>query len=342
MSQRYTLSELANVLGAELKGDPDCEVHGLATLQDAEPGQISFLANPAYQRFLASTKASAVLLSPKLADQYSGNALLLENPYLGYAQLSKLMDNAPQQPAGVHPSAVVADSAQLHPSVTVAANAVIAGHVVIGAGGVVGAGSYIGDHTILGENCQVAANATVYHGVTIGNEVIIHSGSVIGADGFGFAPDAGAWIKIHQLGGVVIGDRVEIGACTTIDRGALGNTVIADGVKIDNHVMIAHNVQIGENTAMAAFTGISGSTTIGKNCTWAGRSGSVGHIDIGDNVHVAGTTVMMKSVSEPGAYGAGTPTSPIREWRKNAARFNQLDDMSKRLRRIEKQLQSSD
>ena len=192
------------------------------------------------------------------------------------------------------------------------------------------------------KNCQVAANTTIYHSVSIGNGVIIHSGSVIGADGFGFAPEQGHWVKIYQLGGVEIGNDVEIGACTTIDRGALGNTVIADGVKIDNHVMIAHNVQIGENTAMAAFTGISGSTAIGKNCTWAGRSGSVGHLDIGDNIHVAGTTVMTKSVSEPGAYGAGTPTSPIREWRKNAARFNQLDDMSKRLRRIEKQLQGSD
>ena len=312
MPHRYRLSELATLLDAELRGDANCEIDSLATLQDAVPGQIAFLANKAYQRFLSSTNASAVILNPEFADQYEGNALLLENPYLGYARLSKLLDNAPQVTEGVHPSATVADTAQLHPSVAVAANAVIGEQVQIGAGSVIGAGSYIGDNTVLGEHCQVAANATIYHGISIGNNVIIHSGSVIGADGFGFAPDGEQWVKIHQLGGVVIGNWVEIGACTTIDRGALGDTVIADGVKIDNHVMIAHNVQIGENTAMAAFTGISGSTTIGKNCTWAGRSGSVGHIDIGDGVHVAGTTVMMKSVSEPGAYGAGTPTSPLR------------------------------
>ncbi|MDM3870272.1 UDP-3-O-(3-hydroxymyristoyl)glucosamine N-acyltransferase [Porticoccus sp. W117] len=339
MPQQMTLGELAQQLGAELRGDAACQVHSLATLQEATEGQISFLANPAYERFLETTEASAVILSPKMADKYSGNALLLDNPYLGYAHLSKLLDNAPKADLGIHPSAVVAASAQLHPSVSVAANVVIGEGVVIGADTAIGTGTAIGDNTRIGEGCQLAANVTVYHGVSMGNQVTIHSGAVIGADGFGFAPDAdGNWVKIHQLGGVVIGNRVEIGANTTIDRGALGNTEIADGVIIDNQVMIAHNVKVGENTAMAAFTGISGSTTIGKNCTWAGRSGAVGHIDIGDNVHVAGTAVMMKSVDEPGAYGAGTPTSPIREWRRNSARFNQLDEMSKRLRRLEKQL----
>ncbi|WIO75290.1 UDP-3-O-(3-hydroxymyristoyl)glucosamine N-acyltransferase [Porticoccaceae bacterium LTM1] len=338
MSRQYTLAELADHLGAELRGDAGCVIESLATLQDAGEGQIAFLANPAYQRYLETTKASAVILSPDLADKYAGNALLLKNPYLGYAKLSGLLDTAPKVPAGIHPSAVVAETAQLDASVSVGPNAVIGEGVIIGANGQIGAGTVIGDNTVIGENCQLAANVTIYHGVTLGNNVIIHSSTVIGADGFGFAPDNGQWVKIHQLGGVVIGNNVEIGASTTIDRGALGDTVLADGVKIDNQVMIAHNVKIGENTAMAAFTGISGSTTIGKNCTFAGRSGSVGHIDIGDNVHVAGTTVMMKSVSEPGAYGAGTPTSPIREWRKNAARFNQLDDMSKRIRKLEKAL----
>ncbi|MGS2724049.1 UDP-3-O-(3-hydroxymyristoyl)glucosamine N-acyltransferase [Porticoccus sp. GXU_MW_L64] len=347
MPQQMTLGELAHQLGAELRGDAACQIHSLATLQEATEGQISFLANPAYERFLETTEASAVILSPKLADKYGGNALLLDNPYLGYAHLSRLLDNAPETAAGIHPAAVVAASAQLHPSVCVAANAVIGEGVVIGADSVIGAGTVIGDNTTLGEGCRLAANVTVYHGVAMGSQVTIHSGAVIGADGFGFAPDSspeskGSWVKIYQLGGVVIGNRVEIGANTTIDRGALGNTEIADGVIIDNQVMIAHNVKVGEHTAMAAFTGISGSTTIGKHCTFAGRSGSVGHIDIGDNVHVAGTAVIMKSVSEAGAYGSGTPTSPIREWRRNSARFNQLDDMSKRLRRLERRFPEVD
>ena len=342
MSQCYTLAELADLLGAELRGDGNCAIHGLATLQDAEQGQVSFLANPAYQRFLDTTRASAVILAPKLADQYGGNRLLLDNPYLGYARLSAILDSSPRLPAGVHPSAVVAESAQLHPSVAVGPGAVIGEAVVIGAGSSVGPGSYIGDNTVLGENCQVAANATIYHDISIGNQVIVHSGAVIGADGFGFAPDGKRWVKIHQLGGVEIGDRVEVGACTTIDRGALGNTVIADGVIIDNHVMIAHNVRIGENTAMAAFVGISGSTEIGANGTWAGRAGCVGHVKIADNVNITGATVVSKSLPEPGAYSSGTAMSPYREWRRNAARFNQLDDMSKRLRKLEKQLGSDD
>lgn len=341
MATSFTLSELANLLGAELKGDGDTQISGLATLQDAKTGQIAFLANPAYQRFLPSTEASAVILNQDAANEFSGNALILANPYLGYAKLSATFDNSPKLPIGVHPTAVVADSCELGEGVSIGPNAVVGDNTSIGDGTVIGAGAFVDANCVIGSDCQVAANATIYHSVVIGNEVIIHSSAVIGADGFGFAPDGGDWVKIHQLGGVVIGNRVEIGAATTIDRGALGNTELADGVKIDNHVMIAHNVKVGENTAMAAFTGISGSTTIGKNCTFAGRSGAIGHIDIGDNVHVAGATVMMKSVTEPGAYAGGTPTTKMGEWRRNAARFNQLDEMSKRIRRLEKRLDQS-
>ncbi|UTW46193.1 UDP-3-O-(3-hydroxymyristoyl)glucosamine N-acyltransferase [bacterium SCSIO 12696] len=345
MTTPYTLGQIAQQLGAELRGDANCTIDAIATLEEAEAGQISFLANPAYERFLATTNASAVILSPKVADKYNGNALLLDNPYLGYAHLSRLMNNAPKAIAGVHASAVVADSADIHPSACIAANAVIGENVRIGANTVVGAGSCVGDNSIVGESCHLAANVSVYHGVSIGNAVTIHSGAVIGADGFGFAPDSstegqGGWVKIYQLGGVVIGDRVEIGANSTIDRGALGNTEIADGVIIDNQVMIAHNVKVGKNTAMAAYTGISGSTQIGANNTWAGRSGCVGHVTIADNVNITGATVVSKSLPEPGTYSSGTAMSTYREWRKNAARFNQLDDMSKRLRRLEKRLES--
>lgn len=335
MSRSYTLAELAALLGAELNGDGEVVIAGLATLQEARQGQIAFLANPAYQRYLAGTQASAVVLNAKLAEGFAGNALLLENPYLGYAKLSSVFDNAPQPQTGVHASAVVAQGSNIHPSVAIGPNAVIGEGVVIGAGSVIGAGACIGDDTTLGKNCKIAANVTIYHGVSIGDEVIVHSGAVIGADGFGFAPDRGEWIKIHQLGGVVIGDRVEIGACSTIDRGALGNTEIADGVKIDNHVMIAHNVKIGAHSAMAAFVGISGSTTVGSHCTFAGMVGVVGHVSICDNVHITGQTVVSKSITEPGSYSSGTHMSTTREWRRNAARFNQLNEMNKRLRRLE-------
>ncbi len=341
MSGSYTLEDLAKRLGAQLKGDGTTPINGLATLQTAEPGQISFLANPAYQRYLASTRASAVLLDPRFAagdegQAYQGNVLILNNPYLGYAQLSALFDNSPRPQAGIHPSATVAASSHIQPNVAIGPNAVIGEEVIIGAGSVIGAGALIGDHSVLGEGCKVSANVTVYHGVSIGNHVVIHSGAVIGADGFGFAPDSGTWLKIHQLGGVVIGDDVEIGACTTIDRGALGNTEIAEGVKIDNHVMIAHNVKIGAHSAMAAFVGISGSTTVGSHCTFAGMVGVVGHITICDNVHITGQTVVSKPITEPGSYSSGTHMSTTREWRRNAARFNQLNEMNKRLRRLEK------
>jgi len=338
MPQSYTLSELAEVLSAELRGDGSAEITGLATLQEATLGQLSFLANKAYQRYLPDSNATAVIISHSDASSFSGNALILDNPYLGYAEVSKLFATAPIQPPGIHPSAVVDSTSDIHPTASIGPNAVIGAGVIIGKDTTIGAGCYVGDHSILGVNCRIYPNSSIYHDVVMGDEVIVHSCAVIGADGFGFAPNGKGWTKIHQLGGVVIGNRVEIGASSTIDRGALGNTEIADGVIIDNQVMIAHNVKIGENTAMAAFTGISGSTTIGKNCTWAGRSGSVGHVTICDNVVAMATAVIMGDVKEPGVFASGTPMMDYKDWRKSAVRFAQLDDMYKRIRKLEKTL----
>jgi UDP-3-O-[3-hydroxymyristoyl] glucosamine N-acyltransferase len=336
MPKSYTLFELAEILGADLRGEHSLQITGLATLQEATTGQLSFLGNKAYERYLSVTNASAVILNSFDAKSFSGNALILDNPYLGYAQVSKLFATAPVQPVGVHSSAVVDDSCEIHSTVSIGPNAVIGANVSLGANTSIGAGCYIGDHSILGADCHIYPNVSIYHGVVIGNEVIVHSCAVIGADGFGFAPNGKGWTKIHQIGGVIIGDRVEIGASSTIDRGALGNTEIADGVIIDNQVMIAHNVKVGENTAMAAFTGISGSTTIGKNCTWAGRSGSVGHVTICDGAVFMGNTVVMGDVKQPGIFASGTPLMNYKEWRKCAVRFGQLDDMFKRIRKLEK------
>ncbi len=340
MSETFTLQHIADQVGAvlsvELQGDPDTRISGLNTLADASAGDLSFLANPSYAKALESTNASAVIMHPSMVEKHSGAALLVDNPYLAYALVSKIFDRAPAVTPGIHPSAVIADTAELHSSVSIAANAVIGERVKLGANSYVGPGTSIGDDTVIGANAWLAANVSIYHGVSIGDQVRIHSGAVIGADGFGFAPKPGGWQKIYQIGGVVIGDNVEIGACATIDRGALADTIVESGVIIDDHVMIAHNVKIGENTAMAGFAAVSGSTTIGKNCILAGRAGTVGHITVCDGVQLYQGTALTHSVHEPGTYAQGTQTTSLKQWQKNAVRFNQLDDMARRLRRLEK------
>ncbi len=335
MDLAYTLREVATHLDAELRGDPECVITGLSTLQDAGDGDLAFLANKAYQKLLATTAASAVILEPGAVDQYAGNALILENPYVGYARISAWFDVVPTAPKGIHRSAVVADSATVSPEAAIGPYVVIGDGVTVHPGVTIGAGSFVGDHCVIGADTWISTNVSIYHGVSIGQGVRIHSNTVIGADGFGFANDRGQWVKIHQLGGVEIGDRVEIGACTTIDRGALGNTVIEDGVILDNHVQIAHNVRIGENTAMAAYAGIAGSTVIGKNCIFAGQAGAVGHVTICDHVHAMARCTLSKSIDKPGSYSSGLLMSETTKWRKNAARFGQLDDIARRLKALE-------
>ena len=333
-----SLSQLADALGARLVGDSTRIITGLSTLADAGPGQLSFLANAQYRKLLTSTRAEAVLLREADAEGFAGNALIVSDPYLAYARISHQFDPKPRAVPGIHPTAVIADDAFVHPQASVGAFAVVAAQARIEANVTLGAHCHVGERSQIGEGGWLAPRVTLYHDVVIGARVVIQSGAVIGSEGFGFANHQGAWEKIAQIGGVRIGDDVEIGANTTIDRGALADTLIGNGVKLDNQIQIAHNVQIGDHTAMAACVGISGSTRIGSHCMIAGGVGMVGHIDICDNVFVSGMTMVTRSITEPGAYSSGTAMQPAAEWKKSAARIRQLDSLAKRVQQMEKQL----
>jgi len=343
-NKSFSLGEIAEFLNAELRGDSQTRISGLNTLLNAGSSELAFLANEKYVSQLADSSAEAVILSAKHIDEsqstagsYSGALLLLDNPYLGYAQISQWFDPAPTLVPGIHPSAVVDKTAQIGANVAIGPNVVVEADAIIGADCYLGAGSTIGARSQLGEGARICANVSIYHDVSIGCRATLHSGSVIGADGFGFAPTGtGSWQKIYQIGGVVIGDNVEIGACSTIDRGALGDTRIGNGVIIDNHVQIAHNVVIGDNTAMAAYSAVAGSATIGRNCIFAGDACVVGHVNICDNVHIMARSLVTKSIDKPGAFSAVMPLMETREWRKNAVRISQLDSMARRLKALEK------
>lgn len=335
----YRLGEIAEALGADLKGSPDVEVSGLATLQAATEGQIAFLANPSYARHLTDTQASAVILSPSEVDQYPGNALVLDNPYFGYAKLSHWFDPSPVASPGIHPSAVVAETAVICETASIGPNTVIDDSAVIEAGVVVGAGCVIGARSRLGESTLLRPRVTLAHDVVVGKRCHILSGAVIGSDGFGFANEKGAWHRIAQIGRVVLGDDVEVGANTAIDRGALDDTVIGNGVKLDNLVHISHNVSIGDHSALAAMVGIAGSTTVGKHCVFGGQVGVAGHLTITDQVHLTGMTLVSGNITEPGVYSSGTSADTNRQWRKNAVRFRQLDSLARRIKELEKKLE---
>ena len=336
MTATMQLGQLAEFLGATLRGPAEKEITGLATLQEAGPGQVSFLANPQYRKFLATTHAAAVLLKPADAEGYAGHALLIADPYLAYARISHLFDPKPKAAAGIHPTAVVAEDAFVDAAASVGPYAVIESGARIAAGVTIGAHCFIGARSTIGEGGWLAPRVTLYHDVRIGQRVVIQSGAVLGGEGFGFANEKGVWQKIAQIGGVTIGDDVEIGVNTAIDRGAMDDTRIGNGVKLDNQIQIAHNVQVGDHTAMAACVGISGSARIGKHCMLAGGVGLVGHIEICDGVFITGMTMVTRSITEPGSYSSGTAMQPAAEWRKSAARIRQLDDMARRLQQLEK------
>ena len=336
MKRSYLLGELAQILEAELCGDSQQEIRALAAIQSANNTDLTFIANPAYKKHLLSTKAGAVLIGASLADEFAGNKLIVKNPYLAYARLSALFEFRRETPPGIHPTAVVGSESVLGKNVSIGANAVVGDGVVLGDGVIVGPGCYIGNDSVIGKNTRLAGNVSIYHGIIVGADCLLHSGCVIGADGFGFAPDAGSWVKIHQLGSVQIGNKVEIGSCTCIDRGALDDTFIDDGVIIDNLVQIGHNVHIGKNTAIAAHSAIAGSAIIGANCTIAGAVGIVGHVTIADKVHITAMTLVSASISESGSYSSGTAMSPTKDWRKNAVRFRQLDTLASRLIKLER------
>ena len=334
----YSLGQIAAELGARLIGDPLKSVDGLQALDKAQPGQLTFLSNPRYLKDLKTTQAGAVLITDALSHDCPVAALIVDDPYLAYARISAWFDTRPAAPPGISNRAVIDPSAQVDPSAKVAAGAVIEAGAVIQADVEIGPNSVVGAQCLVGEGSRLAASVTLYHGVHIGKRNLIHSGAVIGADGFGFANQQGRWIKIHQLGRVITGDDVEIGAGTTIDRGAIGDTVIGSGVKLDNLIMIAHNVQIGEDTAMAGCSAVAGSTKIGRRCTVGGGACIAGHIEIVDDVFVGGMASVTGSLKEKGAYASGTGIAPLKQWRRNVVRFQQLDQLAVRLRVLEKQV----
>jgi len=336
---QYTLAELAARTGARVVGDPACLIEGVGTLAGAGRGQITFLTNPRYKRQLAETRASAVILGEEVVTDCPTHALVSHNPHLTYAQVARLFVRDGAQASGIHATAVVDPAADIHPEASIGAHALVGAEVSVEAGAVIGPGCVLLGRSRIGAGAHLVANVTVYPGSRIGKRTLIHASTVIGSDGFGFANDAGTWVKVPQLGGVHIGDDVEIGACTTVDRGAIEDTVIADGVKLDNQIQVAHNVHIGEHTAIAGCVGIAGSTTIGRQCAIGGGVGIVGHIEITDRVTVTATSFVSQSIKAPGVYSSGVPLQPTEQWHRNFARFKQLDEMARRLKSLEKELQ---
>ncbi len=332
------LQELAQAIGAELRGDPELPITGVGTLQQAGPGQLSFLSNPHYRRYLSSTAASAVVLGPEDAEHCPVAALVTDNPYLGYARAAALLFPPPSFAAGIHPSAVVSESASVDASAHVGPCVVIGDEVSIGPGAYIGPGSVIEAGCRVGEASRLVARVTLCRDTRVGARCLIHPGAVLGADGFGLANDQGRWEKVPQLGCVHVGDDVEIGANTTIDRGALEDTVLHDGVKLDNLIQIAHNVEIGEHTAMAGCCAVAGSTKIGSHCTVGGLTGVVGHLTIGDNVHFSAATLVTRSFEAPGYYSGGLPAMDNAEWRKAVARVRRLEEMNRELRALKKKV----
>jgi UDP-3-O-[3-hydroxymyristoyl] glucosamine N-acyltransferase len=344
----YTLAEISLKLDARLivptgfdqSKEELVQISSIATLANATDGQIAFLSNSKYQQQLNATKASAVIVSPDSVDACPVSAIVMDNPYMGYAILANLLDSTPKVACGIHPSAVIAEDVLIGDNVSVGANAVIESGVQLADNVSIGAGCFIGQSAKIGEETALWANTTIYHRVEIGQHCLVQANTVIGSDGFGYAPVKGQykWHKIPQLGSVIIGNHVEIGASTTIDRGALDNTEIHDGVILDNQIQIAHNVIVGENTAIAGCSVIAGSTVIGKNCTIAGLVGINGHINIADNCVFTGMAMVTKDIKDAGVYSSGMPVAPNKEWNKTNARVKRLDSLAKRVKELEKLL----
>lgn len=330
----FKLQALADYLGGRCIGDGTLTIHRLAPLEAAGPGDLSFVAKPALAKLLTSAQASAYIVAPGLADSVL-NGIEVAEPYVAYAKVSRLFEVCPQIPLGVHPMACVDASAVLAADVAIGPFCVVGADAQIEAGVQLAAGVQVGARSRIGAGSYLFPHVVIYHDVIVGKRVRIHANTTIGSDGFGFAPSREGWQKIHQLGGVIIGDDVEIGANTSIDRGALGPTEIAAGVIIDNQVHIAHNVKIGAQTAIAGCVGIAGSAVVGAHCTMGGFVAISGHVEIADHVHFNGASVVTKSISEPGHYSSGVPLQEVKEWRRNAVRFSQLDSWVERIKALE-------
>ncbi len=333
-----TLGEIVRRLGGELNGDAGITVRQVATLEKATPDTIAFLANERYLGQLKATRAGAVIVGQQLHEQPDMPRIVTANPYAYFARVSALFNPLPENVSGIHPAAVVHPQAIVEAGVYVGPGAVIEAGANIGKGCSIGAGTCLGAGVELGEGSTLYPNVTVYHGCKLGKRVIIHAGAVIGADGFGIAMDEGRWLKVPQIGRVVIGDDVEIGANTTIDRGAIDDTVIEDGVKLDNQIQVGHNVRIGAHTAIAACVGIAGSSRIGRLCRIGGASGIAGHLTIADNVEISAHTLVTKSITEAGTYTGAYPFESNRDWRRNAASLRNLGELTARVRAMEQEL----
>lgn len=341
-----SLATLAQHINATIQShaaDPlvvaDLEILKVAPLDQAQPGDVAFLNDKKYAKSLADTQASAVILTEKLAADYPGVALVVKDAYVGFALAAQLLDPTPKPHYAIHPSAYVDPTAVLGSNVSIGPNAVIEAGVILGDDVAIGAGAVIRVNAQIGALSVIHPNVTIYHSCELGEHVVIHSNTVIGSDGYGYAPSGGKWITIPQTGKVTIGDYTEIGASTTIDRGALENTIIGQHVIIDNQVHIAHNVVIGDGACLCGGTMMAGSVKIGKNVIIAGTVAINGHISICDNVQITGNTMVTSNITEPGVYSSGMPHSSYSEWRRNSVRIKQLDSVFKRVKTLENQVQ---
>ncbi len=331
----YLLADIARHINGEQLGDGNPEIRGIATLRHAGPHDLSFLTNSRYRPELAATRAAAVLLANEDRDATSRARILCSDPYLAYAQVVALLHPAPVPEPGTHPSAVVDPEAIIGSGTQLGAFCHVGKGVVIGRNVIVAPGCIIHANVHIGDQSLLHGNVTIYAGVRIGHRAIIHAGAVLGSDGFGMAREGEGWRKIPQIGGVLIGDDVEIGANTTIDRGALDDTIIEDGVKLDNQIQIAHNVHIGAHSAFAGCVGVAGSARIGRRCTIGGGSVVLGHLEIADDVHIGAAAVVTKSIREPGQYAGLYPLQDKAVWARNAALLRNLDKLERRVRQLE-------
>jgi UDP-3-O-[3-hydroxymyristoyl] glucosamine N-acyltransferase len=339
-STGYRIDELAQRFGLEARGDASRVIHGVAPLARAQAGHLAFLANPRYAADLAQTAAGVVVLRSEHANACPVPVLIATDPYLAYARIAALFEHAPAATPGIHPSAVIADGAKVDPSASIAPHCVVEAGAVLEAGVRLGPGCAIGPNCTVGAQSHLAAHVALVTRVTLGKRVLIHAGAVLGADGFGIARDRDGWVKVPQLGGVRVGDDCEIGANTTIDRGALEDTVLEHDVRLDNLIQIAHNVRIGAHSALAGCAAVAGSAIIGRDCLIGGGAGVLGHLEIADGVTITARTLVTHSIREPGVYSSGAPVEENRAWRRNAARMRQLDGMARRIAALEKQLEA--
>jgi len=332
----WSLAKIAAHINGEVIGDANFEVISFATLQSAQVNQISFLSNTKYKKYLSDTDAGAVIVSKEFVDLVPNNAIVVDDSYVAYAKAATLLNPTHTIELGVDNSAVVAENVNIPDSTSIGPQVVIESDVVLGENVVIGPGCVIQRACHIDDNTRLIANVTLCHDIEIGQNVTIHPGVVIGADGFGIANNKGCWIKIPQIGGVKIGNNVEIGSNTTIDRGALEDTIIGNGVKLDNQIQVGHNTVIGDNTVIAGCVGIAGSTIIGRNCAIGGGAGLGGHLELVDGVQLTGMTMVTKSISEPGVYSSGIPAEPTQLWHKNVVRYRQMSKLTDRVKELEK------